>query len=315
MTSRYLKRSRNSILTERDDIVRWRRQYLRDILQYRAQGRLIFYLDETWVNEGHTVQKVWTDTSIHSRRQAFNEGLTTGLKNPAGKGRRLILLHIGSCDGFVKDGLLLFEGKKTTDYHDEMNATVFEEWFSRILNYLPDNAVIVIDNASYHSRKIEKPPSSSWRKVDIQNWLTSKEIQYDEDMVRAELLRLVNIHKSNYNFYVIDELAKSQNKTVLRLPPYHCELNPIELVWAQIKNEVAAKNKTFKLSEVRQLLLDALGNVTATTWQKCINHVIKEESRMKDLDTIIDDVIEPFIIRVGEDSDSEEGSDCSSIAS
>lgn len=30
--------------------------------------------------------------------------------------------------------------------------------------------------------------------------------------------------------YVIDELAKSYNYTVLRLPPYHCELNPIEVI-------------------------------------------------------------------------------------
>ncbi|KAI4460130.1 spondin [Holotrichia oblita] len=114
-----------------------------------AQGKSIFYLDKTWVNEGHTVQKVWTDTSIHNRRQAFNERFTNGLQNPAGRGRRLIFLYIGSCDGFVKDDLLLFEGKKTTDYHDEMNAIVLEEWLSRILNYSPDNAVIVTDNASY----------------------------------------------------------------------------------------------------------------------------------------------------------------------
>ncbi|KAK9751408.1 Helix-turn-helix domain (DUF4817) [Popillia japonica] len=40
-----------------------------------------------------------------------------------------------------------------------------------------------------HSREIEQPPSSPWRKVDIQNWLTSKVIQYDENMVRTELLR------------------------------------------------------------------------------------------------------------------------------
>ncbi|KAI4465857.1 zinc finger c2h2 type [Holotrichia oblita] len=94
----------------------------------------------------------------------------------------------------------------------------------------------VTDNASYHSQKIEKPLSSSWGKVDIPNWLTSKEIQYDEDMVRH----------------------------------------------------------------------DAFRNVTPTTWQKCIHHVIKEESRMKHLYTIIDNVIEPFIIRVGEHNDCED---------
>nr|CAH7729963.1 unnamed protein product [Callosobruchus chinensis] len=42
--------------------------------------------------------------------------------------------------------------------------------------------------------------------------------------------------------------------TVLRLPPYHCELNSIELVWAQVKNEVERKNTTLKLAYIRIVL-------------------------------------------------------------
>jgi transposase len=38
--------------------------------------------------------------------------------------------------------------------------------------------------------------------------------------------------KKKYN---IDEIAKASKKTVLRLPPYHCEFNPNELIWGQIK--------------------------------------------------------------------------------
>jgi hypothetical protein len=102
-----------------------------------------------------------------------DKGFSTGLKDPCGKGKRLIILHIGSDEGFVDGGLLLFEGSKGGDYHQEMNATVFETWFAKILKTLPNNAVIVLDNASYHSRKVEKIPTTSWRKGDIQNWLNS----------------------------------------------------------------------------------------------------------------------------------------------
>ena len=35
---------------------------------------------------------------------------------------------------------------------------------------------------------------------------------------------------------VIDEIARACGHEVLRLPPYHCTLNPIELVWAQLKH-------------------------------------------------------------------------------
>ncbi|KAJ8912219.1 hypothetical protein NQ315_009043 [Exocentrus adspersus] len=217
----------------------WRRNYLRQIRTYRDEGRHIYYLDETWLNEGHIKQTIWQDTTIRSKRQAFIEGLSTGLKNPSGKGSRLIILHIGSDSGFVDDCLLVFEGKKSTDYHEEMNSAVFEQWFESMLKKLPQNSVIVMDNAYYHSRRTEKIPSTGTRKKDIQEWLQSKNIGYNEDMVRTELLNLVKIHKEKFNSYVTDEMAQNDNKIVLRLPPYHCELNPVELIWAQIKNEMA----------------------------------------------------------------------------
>jgi transposase len=41
--------------------------------------------------------------------------------------------------------------------------------------------------------------------------------------------------------------------TLLRLPPYHPELNAIEKIWALVKNWVAANNVSFKLDDVEQL--------------------------------------------------------------
>ncbi|CAH1957897.1 unnamed protein product [Acanthoscelides obtectus] len=147
---RFLKRGRNSLLIEKEEIVIWRREYLRKIRQFRAEGRKIYYLDETWVNAGHTQGKVW----------AFLDGLSTGLKNPA-----------GSVDGFVPEALWAFESKKTGDYHEEMDGNSFENWFKKILPTLDDNAIIVMDNAPYHSRKLEKIPTMATKKADIQQWL------------------------------------------------------------------------------------------------------------------------------------------------
>lgn len=53
-------------------------------------------MDETWVNEGHSVPKTRQDLNVKSCHQAVQEGLSTGLKAPVGKGRRLIIVHIGS---------------------------------------------------------------------------------------------------------------------------------------------------------------------------------------------------------------------------
>lgn len=201
------------MLKEKNEIVSWGRRYLRNIRAVRESGKKIYYLDETWINTGHVTPKVWSEETVTTARQAFVNGLSTGLKNPTGKGQRLIILHIGSGDGFVEGGLLLFQSKKTGDYHEEINIQVFEQWFENILPRLEENCVIVMDNASYHSRKIDKKPTSCMKKADIQSWLTKKNISFEEVMVKAELLTLVkeSCHK---NQYVIDEMARDCNRTV-----------------------------------------------------------------------------------------------------
>lgn len=82
---KFNKRGRNSLLSDRDDIFFWRRNYLRAIKNAREVGKKIYYLDETWLNEGHTTSKTWVDTTVTSAHDAFIKGLSTGLKNPSGK--------------------------------------------------------------------------------------------------------------------------------------------------------------------------------------------------------------------------------------
>ena len=65
-------------------------------------------------------------------------------------------------DGFIKKAKLVFQAKNDGDYHNQINSAVFEEWFKyQLLPNIPPNCVIVMDNASYHSRQLEKIPSSS----------------------------------------------------------------------------------------------------------------------------------------------------------
>ncbi|XP_037505857.1 uncharacterized protein LOC119382214 [Rhipicephalus sanguineus] len=245
---KHKKRSRNSLLIDRDDITDWRNRYLRDMARYRAEGRKIFYLDETWKR---------------GRLFARANGLTTGLKRPSGKRQRLIVRHIGSEDGFVDGCLDVFRGQKTDDYHQEMDGNYFDGWFNGVLQKLPAGSVIVLDNAPYHSRREEKLPTTAWKKEEIQEWLTSKNITYGKRIIKKQLLELVAFVKSRFLSYIVDNTAVRAGCLVLRLPPYHCEFNPIELVWAKVKNGIAADNRDFKLSTVDAILRDKIKRVTA----------------------------------------------------
>lgn len=291
------------------------------IRQYRDQNRTIYYLDETWVNAGESYGKSWYDRTVKSPRDAFLKGLTTGQKEPSGKGKRLIVLHIGSADGFVPGGLLCFPSKTNSlDYHEEMNGSTFFEWFVKILPSLKENAVIVMDNAPYHSVKKDRIPTMSWKKQDIITWLESKGEIVTQPTIKGLLMEKVRQIQSQYNKYVIDEYAKEHNKIVMRLPPYHCELNPIELAWSVVKNYVRTYNNTFKLKDVEELLKRGVEHVTPVMWKNFIKHVKKEEDKLWNIDSITDDIMdeeleeeeERHVLTIGTGDTSSEYSDSDS---
>ncbi|XP_060846134.1 uncharacterized protein LOC132925787 [Rhopalosiphum padi] len=203
----FTKRKRCSVLTEREDLIVWRRKYLYDIRKYREEGRTIYYLDETWLNAGDCVDRVWKNNTVLSKHDVFNKGLTTGPQNPSGKGKRLIILHIGSENGFLPGGLLCFISKKNTgDYHDEMNGDNFKEGFENILPVLDPNSIIVMDNAPYHSVKMEKYPNASWKKAVILEWLISKNVDCERplsSLLKPELLAISRQMRPQFKSYVI----------------------------------------------------------------------------------------------------------------
>lgn len=162
-----------------------------------------------------------------------------------------------------------------------------------------------MDNAPYHSRRQEKIPSANWKKADIQQWLRGKNVNFENTDIKLDLMNKVRSVKEKFKIYAVDELAKKSGIELLRLPPYHCELNPIELVWADVKGHVARNNTTFKFENVKNLLKEAIDRVTPLRWQKSIEHTIKEEEKFYKIDFTIDEVADSFIINVTDSETSE----------
>jgi hypothetical protein len=60
-------------------------------------------------------------------------------------------------------------------------------------------------------------------------------------MTMVELYDLIRVHKQQYETFAIDCLLAEHRHTVIRLPPYHPDLNAIEKIWGTVKNKVAEK--------------------------------------------------------------------------
>lgn len=81
-----------------------------------------------------------------------------------------------------------------------------------------DEPSVVMDNSSYHSIIINKPPTSESRKSNIKEWLTLNEILFEECHTKAELLCFVNKNTPE-PIYEADELLTLNGHEVSRLPP------------------------------------------------------------------------------------------------
>ncbi len=90
----------------------------------------------------------------------------------------------------------------------------------------------------------------------------------------------------------------------LRLPPYHCQFNPIEPLWGIIKNDVAESNSEFKLDAMKTLAEQAIDKVSLQTIQKTFEHTRKIEKEYWQRDGLhVSPVIPPIIINMENSSD------------
>lgn len=213
--------------------------------------------------------------------------------------------------GWIEAPPLVFQSKKTGDYHEEMDHKVFENWFfNTLIPSIPPASTIVMDNTPYHSRKKDKDPTSSSTKAMMIKWLQEKNFPFPTDLRKSELYQLVKLHKPPIPTYEIDSKATELGFKVIRIPPYHCHYNPIEMVWSYLKSFVRERNKTFKLKDVKQLFFEAIDRVTPELWSKYVKHAKKAMDEDWASEGLNDRSVEEFIINLCPgDSDFEEDSD------
>lgn len=139
----YVRRRGHRYLVEKPEIKAKQRQFLKAFMSEELQNKKKIYLDETWIfQNGSSKTREWQD----------NDHRSCSVKKLEGS-KRFIVAHAGGRDGFVPNGFLLFttnvKPAEGDDYHEDMNAGVFNSWLTtKILPNLPaDDCVIVIDNA------------------------------------------------------------------------------------------------------------------------------------------------------------------------
>ena len=274
---------RTQHLTEKDYIIAARRRYLRQIRNNRGiDSRPIrpeVYLDESYVSKNHSNDLVW-----------YSSDDGPWIQKPTGKGERLIILNSITQDGWVPGAKVVFKStRKTGDYHGQMNGDLFRKWFAEsLLPNIPSNSIIVMDNASYHNILSESSaPTPACSKDRIRDWLVSNKISCANDCMKVELIEILQKIAPEPT-YEIDVIAQKQGHKVIRTPPYHPELQPIEKCWAVVKNEVA-HHSDCTIANLWAQLDAAFEKVTTKTCQKIIEKIRSIEDKFWEEDTKLEE--------------------------
>lgn len=101
----------------------------------------------------------------------------------------------------------------------------------------------------------------------------------------------------------IDAILNDAGHSVLLLPLYHPDLNPIEMAWFQIKGYVASKNVSWNLTQITDLIKEKVSVMGQTEWGKLCSKVKQIEADYCQSDHVVDMMTETFINRVEDDDE------------
>jgi hypothetical protein len=132
------------------------------------------------------------------------------------------------------------KGSDQGDYHKVFNGENFVTWWkNQLLPNLHQPCLIHMDNAAYHKvYGSHVPKCGKMQKQECIDYLHSKGIETEAECSAVVLkVRTKAWIVANEKFECV-RLAEEQGHRVLFTPPYHSDLQPIELVWALIKGNV-----------------------------------------------------------------------------
>lgn len=206
------------------------------------------------------------------------------------------------------------------DYHGSMNAKNYQEWLEKLLDVLRAKypadeyyVQLVLDNAAYHVAKIDGQYSISelTTKLKLVDAILkmNKRGYTKEELMQKKTTQIPGFTNKDLRTILkedgyaperfIDQLALKHDIDLCFLPPYHPDLNPIEVAWALAKNYVARHNTTRKFDDVKKWLLEGFSTVTPEIWSKLVDKVKRTEDKSWTADQ------DEIIINIDEDDDED----------
>jgi transposase len=291
-------------------------QYTKMLKAEKRKRVVLVWMDESYIHQGYCSGYTWshpTNTVTSGRTQGNESGkrlIIIGAITKDGiledeDGEEPSDNLIDECpSATVVTSKLSEGGVEPEDYHDTMNGKKFLAWVENRLfpafkkKYDKKKMVLILDNASFHKSRDE-----TWKSVTgkdrewLQDYLFKAQVleitgkdgrkipsikftlkKNEGGCTDAELREVVKDHiKSHWsNSTVLEQLFKKEGYELLWTPQYESWLQPIELVWARVKHEVARQSRRGrKWQETEDQTKEALKKIDKTLCTSIIEHTHK----------------------------------------
>jgi transposase len=316
------KRKGQQTYLEREALIVARDTYVVQATELMKSRRFVF-MDESYVHQHYKLhddfmfdpedKRPVPKDKMKGRRFCFIAAIISGTPaQPAGAAAGAAAAHAPPASAAgpaeaLRDAHLITEtidvfegGKQTKDYHGMFNSEYFVKWMETLLQALEKhritNTVIVMDNAKYHKTLPPDLPKKSWKKPNLIAACNERGIPVDAKDTRPMLWAKLEKFLGTNAKPLIVTMAERAGHTVMFTPPRYSDLQPIELVWAIMKQGIGQQHThatTFE--EVRKRLEESWKIITPEIVEKCIDAANKNLAKLYD-----------FIVRQDEADEEEE---------
>lgn len=251
---------KSRILIEKSEIREKRLTGLQALADYRKEGRPVIYAYEK---------------CIHSYR----------------------IIHAESENGFIHNPFFFFETDVQPDtLHRSVKCEIYEQWLNgNLIPNLPTKSIVVMDETLYNV-PVNSVPTSLSKRADMINWLVQHNIPFDDEMFKPELYRLIKLNKSKFTIFKLDRILAKYGHSVLRLPKYHLDLNPLDQIWSAVtKDIVGDRINILNFSDFVNLVQEKINFIAKKEWCSIFRCRQETEKNYLSTDLEIDEAMERII--------------------
>ncbi|OQR85769.1 hypothetical protein ACHHYP_11409 [Achlya hypogyna] len=138
-----------------------------------------------------------------------------------------------------------------------------------------------MDNTAYHKVLPEDTPKGNWTKVRMIEACKKYKLPVNEKELRPVIWARLQTYSLANVFPFVVSLAHERGHEVVYTPPYHSDLQPIEMVWTYTKGRVGRQycnNTTFQY--VKDRLTHEFATLPGKIISDCVNHTNKKVTTM-----------------------------------